>query len=264
MDPLSFTASLIGIANFAGAVVSKLYIYCKAVKNCEEDVKNLRAELDVFTAVMERLAQIHGDTNEDKEVDGNQDEGTPSQPVGMPPYLVACQSVLYEINNTLAGFERKASKLQSGPPKGKRFAGNTFRALSKSDLKWPLSKPKTLEIIARLERYKQTCVLAFAVDELSAVNRIFENTKLFSEDLTEIKADAKKLVEAQMDKEVREVLEWFCPVNPRMKHDKFRAEYQPGTCLWIFQVIEYRKWFDTPNSALWIHAIPGAGKTLLA
>ena len=144
MDPLSFTASLIGVANFAGTVVTKLYTYCKAVKDCEEDVIKLRLELDIFTAVIDRLAQVIGDEDENENVDKGEDN------------------------------------------------------------------------------------------------------------------------EAQIDKEAKEVFDWLCPVNPRIKHQEFRKEYQPGTCLWIFDRPEYRKWSDMPNSALWIHAIPGAGKTVLA
>jgi hypothetical protein len=271
MDPLSFTASLLGVANFAGTVLTKLYTYCKAVKDCKEDVILLRVELDVFTAVLDRLAQVHGeddddddDDDEEKDVHKDQDEEFLNSITAIPDYLAACQSVLYEINNTLVGFEHRASKVQSGHPRGKRFTSNIFGALSKSDLKWPLSKQKTLELIERLERYKKTCILALAADELSTVKRIFENTKLMSEDLAKVKADGKKLVEAQMDKKVKEVLEWLCPVNPRIKHQVFRREYQSGTCLWVFDLPEYQKWFDTPNSALWIYAIPGAGKTLVA
>ncbi|PVH73760.1 hypothetical protein DL98DRAFT_387459, partial [Cadophora sp. DSE1049] len=60
------------------------------------------------------------------------------------------------------------------------------------------------------------------------------------------------------------ILRWFEPVNPALKHQEFRKDYQEGTGYWIFDTPEYLSWTNTKNSALWIYGIPGAGKTILA
>lgn len=48
--------------------------------------------------------------------------------------------------------------------KGNPKARNIFSRLAWNDLKWPLSKNKTIELINRLERHKATCVIALSMD----------------------------------------------------------------------------------------------------
>jgi Cdc6-like AAA superfamily ATPase len=53
-------------------------------------------------------------------------------------------------------------------------------------------------------------------------------------------------------------------VNPASKLQVFRKERQPGTGKWLFDLPEMSAWLESPNSALWIYGIPGAGKTILS
>jgi len=71
-------------------------------------------------------------------------------------------------------------------------------------------------------------------------------------------------MEVHHNKETETVLQWFARVNPASKHQEFRKEYQKGTGYWLFDTPEYQDWSSSPNSGLWIYAIPGAGKTILA
>lgn len=59
-------------------------------------------------------------------------------------------------------------------------------------------------------------------------------------------------------------MRWLSDVNPAQKHSQFRSIWQPGTGRWIFDEPQYRRWVESQNSALFIHGIPGAGKTILA
>ena len=52
MDPVSFAASIAGIATLAESVVSKSYRYLRAVVNCEEDVRKLLLECDVLCGLL--------------------------------------------------------------------------------------------------------------------------------------------------------------------------------------------------------------------
>ena len=38
---------------------------------------------------------------------------------------------------------------------------------------------------------------------------------------------------------------------------------QQNTCNWIFELDEYKEWENGDNNALWIHGIPGSGKSVL-
>ena len=59
-------------------------------------------------------------------------------------------------------------------------------------------------------------------------------------------------------------LAWLSPVNAAIKHQALRKERHPGPGAWLFDLPEMAHWLDTPNDALWIYGIPGAGKTMLS
>ncbi|RDW72155.1 hypothetical protein BP5796_08189 [Coleophoma crateriformis] len=258
MDPISMTASIVGVATFADTVITRLYNYCKTVKDCEEEVRELLTEGTVLSAVLNKLAQVVQENEEEEE--DEEEDGATNDISEVPRYITACHSVLNELNRILVRFERKASRQILNASTSKR----TLSQLTTSDLKWPFSKSKTIELTERLSRYKGTCMLALATTQLSGIKSILQQFETTNNELAEIKADGKILVEAQCTKEVKEMLDWFGPVNPALKHQEFRKEYQEGTGYWIFKTPEYLRWAELQNSGLWIYAIPGAGKTILA
>ena len=66
------------------------------------------------------------------------------------------------------------------------------------------------------------------------------------------------------DNVLERALAWLSPVNPAQKLQNFRQERQRGTGTWLFDLPEMTEWLETPNAALWIYGIPGAGKTILS
>lgn len=70
-----------------------------------------------------------------------------------------------------------------------------LRRLEAKDLKWPLRRSKTLQLIEALERHKSTCTLALAEDSLAGVHTILEQTKLSNQYLAELKAKQEKIFE---------------------------------------------------------------------
>ena len=66
------------------------------------------------------------------------------------------------------------------------------------------------------------------------------------------------------DNFLERALAWLSPVNPALKLQNFKQERQGGTGTWLFDLPEMTEWLDTPDAALWIYGIPGAGKTILS
>ena len=52
--------------------------------------------------------------------------------------------------------------------------------------------------------------------------------------------------------------------NPHALHDTAKGLYEDKTGDWVFETPEWDKWINCRERALWIHGIPGAGKTILA
>ncbi|KAH7176925.1 hypothetical protein EDB81DRAFT_51220 [Dactylonectria macrodidyma] len=67
------------------------------------------------------------------------------------------------------------------------------------------------------------------------------------------------------------ILNWLVTVNPSFNHNQALDLHQGGTCKWVVKSGEWRRWkrgVKTENletsRGIWIHGIPGAGKTILA
>jgi archaellum biogenesis ATPase FlaH len=68
-----------------------------------------------------------------------------------------------------------------------------------------------------------------------------------------------------IDWDRQKVLEFLDPanVNPRKYQDDAFTLLQTGTGRWLLDSEEFKHWFGTPRSKLWLEGIAGAGKTIL-
>jgi hypothetical protein len=69
------------------------------------------------------------------------------------------------------------------------------------DLKWPLRKSETMQLIEALERHKSTCTIALAEHGLAGIHAVLEQTKFSNKCLEKIKAKQEKLFELSITQE---------------------------------------------------------------
>lgn len=119
-------------------------------------------------------------------------------------------------------------------------------------------------LIESLERHKATCILALSAHEHSLLESILSSATDTNKHLQQIRKDQNTFAENMKTQENTRIFQWLSPVNPELKHRVFREDYQKGTCLWVFDLSEYKAWAAEVNTALFIYGIPGAGKTTLA
>lgn len=81
------------------------------------------------------------------------------------------------------------------------------------------------------------------------------------------------LLSANENEQQKEIVRWLAPKEYDAEYYIEDLEYartlrHPGTCEWIFADAEFKRWSESiapsVESLLWIHAIPGAGKTVLS
>lgn len=136
--------------------------------------------------------------------------------------LSVCKQCLEELN----------AKLPSGPV--------TFR----QKLQWPFESKKITEITDRIAAQIPLLDVAISADTFREAEK--------AHDLLE---EAKK--RDQRDK----VLSWLRCADPTVKHLASRKLHQPGSNQWVLGDTDFVEWKEKPGHTLWLHGIPGAGKT---
>ncbi|KAJ5794740.1 hypothetical protein N7457_001339 [Penicillium paradoxum] len=63
---------------------------------------------------------------------------------------------------------------------------------------------------------------------------------------------------------IEAVNQWLSPVNAASNHNSATKLRHQGTGNWFLDGAKFQEWVSSENAFLWLHAIPGAGKTILA
>ncbi|KAF8466287.1 hypothetical protein JB92DRAFT_2022963 [Gautieria morchelliformis] len=62
---------------------------------------------------------------------------------------------------------------------------------------------------------------------------------------------------------IQKIYEWLAAPDQASKHRNACNMRQAMTGSWFIEGEQFREWRETPHSLLWLHGIPGAGKTIL-
>ncbi|KAJ4387071.1 hypothetical protein N0V85_007762 [Neurospora sp. IMI 360204] len=110
--------------------------------------------------------------------------------------------------------------------------------------------------------------------EVNSVKAILDGLTLLREDdyedaiiLRSIRGSEVQSIKAKLDRAEQDRMHaWLVQVNPSSNHNAAKSLYEEGTCDWIFRSQEWNLWVNKQSEkrSLWIHGIPGAGKTILA
>jgi NACHT domain len=68
----------------------------------------------------------------------------------------------------------------------------------------------------------------------------------------------------ETDTQRNDIYKWLEQVNPSALHNIACSNHEDETCLWALRSPEWVDWSSKRVRCLWIHGIPGAGKTVLA
>jgi len=66
-----------------------------------------------------------------------------------------------------------------------------------------------------------------------------------------------------LDNQLSEFYRWLQHTDPSPIHHRIRKQIEEGTCTWMMQTPEWPAWLAGKAKCLWIHGIPGAGKSVL-
>jgi len=61
------------------------------------------------------------------------------------------------------------------------------------------------------------------------------------------------VMQAQHNKERKELLTWLSSVDPSQNYNNARAIHASSTGSWLLESSDFKRWEETPNSLLWLH-----------
>src|SRR5271169_3087055 len=113
---------------------------------------------------------------------------------------------------------------------------------------WPWKWKDIGQALKTIEKQKTLMMLAIQGDTTRATLAI-EN-------------DVKDIYHHVRDKNYKEIRQWLTKTDPISNHTAACAKHEPGTGDWFISSHEFSYWL-LPGRSLWLHGIPGAGKTIL-
>ncbi|KAF1850095.1 uncharacterized protein K460DRAFT_300801, partial [Cucurbitaria berberidis CBS 394.84] len=117
-------------------------------------------------------------------------------------------------------------------------------------LAWPLKTGKAKKLLQEIIQHKTTINLALTAE--------------FVQDLKDVKQKTEQIQDLLTDSERRDLYRWLATTNPSDIHNRSQNLYEPGTATWMLRTPQWPLWIEGKYRCLWIHGIPGAGKSILA
>ncbi|CAH0057757.1 unnamed protein product [Clonostachys solani] len=244
MDAIN--AGIAGLVDSSGKILLASYRLRDRVTQSKDDIDALILEVELLSIVSEdvrdSLAQVSRENKSVAHIEVPSEDGLQDQLA-----LTACQAALSEVDGI---FEQLLDVI--GPFSKPGYKGEPT---------WVFDSATLTKKLDTLRKAKSTLNLtAFALQSaLSAGDESSQDGKSSSS----VKHDDEfQIVPSQREK--TEMLGWYKTSDPERKHIFCQQIREQGTGSWIFANPEFRRWKNAREQLLWLHAIPGAGKTILA
>ncbi|EER44863.1 ankyrin repeat protein [Histoplasma capsulatum H143] len=230
MDPFSIAQLIL----LSGEIISACYIYGCAVSHAPEDLRKLVEETTSLSGI---FVAIQGLVNADR--------FAATQKEALSNSLKECQVTLRQLKDIL-------QSIHPGPDEKKMKVLKRFL--------WPLKQNETTKILESLGRHKSSLNLLLALEATLEAQQtqivLYELQQALQDDREERKG--REIMERRI-----QVNQWLCGINFTTTHDRASSEHSSGTGAWVLNSEQLQCWLFEGHSLLWIHGIPGSGKTVL-
>lgn len=72
------------------------------------------------------------------------------------------------------------------------------------------------------------------------------------------------IINKRAEKSLADTNRWLSPPDPTLNYQRALKLRQADTGLWFVDGEKFQNWMKDPSSRLWLHGIPGCGKTILS
>lgn len=85
-----------------------------------------------------------------------------------------------------------------------------------------------------------------------------------TKDIKDIKAASEEIRSILIEEQRHRVYNWLITTDPLLIYNRSRKLYEDGTGSWMLRLLEWTDWLASSVRCVWVHGIPGSGKTILA
>ena len=239
MEVVGAASAIITVAQITASLVSVCYDYQSGCRHYPKDVVTITHELQSLRNVLERLADIVNSQNS-------------SGSIALPTF----DSLNVSISGGLlerCRVELKRLALKLAPAEGRlQQAG---RALT-----WPLKEKDVKETLGTLARQRGLFQLALTMDQTTTTLAM---KTAISKNVDHLVALDRHSHAVALKRRKEQIFQWLAAPDPSSNHNKACQIKQRETGRWLIGSTSYIKWKEQRSSFLWLHGIPGCGKTVL-
>ncbi|CAM1503273.1 Fc.00g080490.m01.CDS01 [Cosmosporella sp. VM-42] len=249
-EAIALVASIIAVVQASEAIIKICKGYIEGVQDYPSDLRRVLLEVSTLKDLFANLRFLHDTDSADSSPILNKlsDKDGP---------IEGCRLVVSQLEEEFSSMRPGCtSDLDPGPSTNNsavRKKGKIRRAAKPTlaRLAWPLRKHKVQTLLAEVTQYKATIALAFSTDLV--------------QDMKAVKGKLKDISDTFDDTRKQGFRSWLQKTNPSSRHNAACELYEPGTGEWVCRLPEWSDWLNRKKHkrCLWIHGIPGAGKTVL-
>ncbi|KAF5005805.1 hypothetical protein FDECE_7784 [Fusarium decemcellulare] len=246
-EALGVVASVIAVVQASEKIITICKTYIEGIHNYPSDLRRVLIEVSSLKDLSQNLTFLHdsdGATSpvlqnlcrRDGPIDGCKDVITRLQNELSP--------AAYEANHVAEGKEA-TSDGETRETKRRRTLKPTLARLA-----WPLRANKVRNLLEEVTQYKAIISMALSSDIV--------------QDMKTVKGKLNDVSDQLDSSEKKDFRRWLVRTNPSSNHNTACSIYEPETGEWVQRLPEWHAWLNQENrSCLWLHGIPGAGKTVL-
>ncbi|KAJ3549939.1 hypothetical protein NM208_g239 [Fusarium decemcellulare] len=245
-EALGVVASVIAVVQASEKIITICKAYIEGIHNYPSDLRRVLIEVSSLKDLSQNLTFLHDSDGATSPVLQNlcRRDGP----------IDGCKEVITRLQNelSLAAYEENHVEGKEGISDGETRETKRRRTLKPTlaRLAWPLKANKVRNLLEEVTQYKAIISMALSSD-------IVQDMKTVKGKLND--------VSDQLDwSEKREFRRWLVRTNPSGNHNTACSIYEPETGEWVQRLPVWHDWLTQQSrSCLWIHGIPGAGKTVL-
>jgi hypothetical protein len=106
--------------------------------------------------------------------------------------------------------------------------------------------------------------LIYGEGKEKALNRLKKEIEAASEDIRGTSLSTTQIQSRSSEERLGKICSWLSAPDPSTNYHRAHKQRQAETGLWLLQNPRFAEWKEGAASRLWLHGIPGCGKTILS